>query len=111
MMEVVLHAEGENYKKIKDKLLTDEVVNRASITFKDAKQFGKDSGYIFIVNGEEHRCKRALELAKGEVDKESEGKNGIELAKEVTGKEKEEILKKIKEEEDRAIEGFGGIFG
>jgi len=102
-MEVVLHVEGNNYQKFKEKLLTDEVVNRASIVFKDAKQFGKDSGYLCIISGTEDRCKRAIELAKDE--------EGNELATEVTGEEKEEILKKIKEEEDKAIEGFGGIFG
>jgi len=105
-MEVLLHAETNNYKKIREKLLTDEVVNRASITFKEAKQFGRESGYLCVIKGEEPRCKRALELAKEEVEGES-----VELAKEITGEEKEEILKKIKEEEDKAIEGFGNIFG
>jgi hypothetical protein len=102
-MEVLLHAEGDNYRKLKDMLLADETVNRASIVFKEAKQFGKEGGYLCIVTGAEDRCKRALELAKG--------KEGNKLATEVVGKEKEEILKKIKEEEDKAIEGFGGIFG
>jgi len=102
-MEVILHAEGDNYKKLKDKLLTDEIVNRASITFKDAKQFGKERGYFCIVKGDEEKCTRAVQLAKTE--------EGEELAKELTGEEKEEVLKKIKEEEDRAIEGFGNMLG
>lgn len=102
-MEVILHTEGDSYRKIKEKLLADEIVNRASISFKDAKQFGKESGYLCIVKGEEERCKRALELTEDE--------EGNELATEIKGGEKEEILKKIKEEEDKAIEGFGSIFG
>lgn len=102
-MEVLLYAEGDNYRKLKDMLLADETVNRASIVFKEAKQFGKEGGYLCIVTGTEDRCKRAVELAKGKEDSK--------LATEVVGKEKEEILKKIKEEEDKAIEGFGGIFG
>jgi len=102
-MEVILQVEGKEFTKFKEKLLGDEIVNRASIVFKDAKQFGKDSGYFCIVTGTENRCKRAIELAKD--------KDGNELAVEVADNEKEEILKKIKEEETKAIEGFGGIFG
>jgi len=102
-MEIVLHVEGKGFTNFKEKLLRDEIVNRASIVFKDAKQFGKDSGYFCIISGSEDRCKRAIELAKDE--------DGNELAKEIVEEEKEEILKKIKEEENKAIEGFGGIFG
>ena len=102
-MDVILHAEGKNYRKLKEKLLADEIVNRASIVFKDAKQFDKESGYLCIVGGTEDRCERAKELAKDE--------EGNELATEISGEEKEEILKKVKEEEDKAIEGFGDIFG
>jgi hypothetical protein len=102
-MELVLHIEGANYAKLKEKLLTDETVNRASIVFKDAKQFGKEGGYLCIVSGTDERCKKALELAKDE--------GGSDLAKEVSGDEKEKILKQIKEEENKAIEGFGNILG
>lgn len=102
-MEIVLHIEGKEFTNFKEKLLRDEIVNRASIVFKDAKQFGKDSGYFCILSGTEDRCKRAIELTKD--------KDGNELAVEVADKEKEEILKKVKEEENKAIEGFGGIFG
>jgi len=102
-MEIVLHAAGDDYAKLKEKMLADEIVNRASIVFKDAKQFDKEGGYLLIVTGTDERCKRALELTKDE--------EGNELVTEISGEEKEEILKKIKEEEDKAIEGFGGIFG
>jgi hypothetical protein len=106
-MEVIIHTDENNYRKLKEKLLADEAVNRASIVFKEAKQFGKEGGYLSIVSGTEDRCKRAIELAKGL----GKDQKGSELAKEIVGKEKGEILKKIKEEEDKAIEGFGGIFG
>lgn len=102
-MELVLHIEGANYQKLKEKLLTDEIVNRASIVFKDAKQFGKESGYLCIVAGTDERCEKAIELSK---DTE-----GNEMAKEIKGEEKEKILKQIKEEENKAIESFGNILG
>ena len=106
-MEVILHAEGKNYRKLQDKLLKDEIVNRASIVFKEAKQYGLDGGYLCIVRGDEERCGRAVEIALGKAGEEAEE----QLAVELTGAEKEGISKKIKEEEDKAIEGFGGIFG
>jgi len=100
-MEIVVHVSDSNYQKLKEKLLTDDIVNRASIIFKEAKQFGKESGYICIIMGTEDRLKRALELAK---TVQSD-------VKEITDKEKKEILRKIKEEEEKAIEGFGNILG
>ena len=99
-MDVVIHSEGDNYSKLKEKLLLDETVNRASITFKDAKQYGKGSGYLCVVSGDEERCKKALDIATED-----------ELGTEIDGEEKESVLSKIKEEGDRASEGFGSIFG
>lgn len=102
-MELILHVDGSNYKKLQESLLADEIVNRASIIFKDAKQFGKEKGYFCIVSGTEERIEQAKTLIKdGE---------GNDIAVEIVDAEKEEILKRIKEEEDKAIEGFGGIFG
>jgi hypothetical protein len=111
-MEVVLQTDADKFARFKDSLLKDETVNRASIVFKGAEEFGLgDKGYYCCVSGLDAQCKRALELAKGGAGGEKEAESGSELAKEVAGDKKEKILKKIKEEEDRAMEGFGGIFG
>jgi hypothetical protein len=100
-MELVLLIEAKNYPKVKDKFLKDDSVSRASISFKEGSIIGKDDYYCYI-SGTEEQCRHVLELIK---------EDGIELAKEVTGKEKEEIINKIKEEEDKAVEGFGNILG
>jgi hypothetical protein len=105
-MELILHSIEGNYAKLKDRLMMDETVNRASMVFKEAGQFGLKGGYVIILSGSEDKCKKALELAKEQV-----GGKTIELAKEVTGKEKEQILRMLKEEEEKAAEGFGNIFG
>ena len=106
-MDVVLHVEnGDAYKKLKDKLLADETVNRASMVFKDAKLYTQKAGNLIILSGTEDRLKAALAIAKAE-----KTQDGKPAAAELEGKEKEEILRKLKEEEDKAIEGFGGIFG
>lgn len=96
-MDVVLLIESKNYQKVSEMLKKDELVSLASLLFKDAKLFGKE-GYYCWISGLEQQCKKALELTK-------------DLAKEVTGKEKEEFIEKIKEEEKKAVEGFGAILG
>jgi hypothetical protein len=96
-METVLLVETKNLNKVKDILLKDDLISRSSMTFKEGGIISKKDYYIYV-SGTEDQCKRALELTK-------------ELTKEVTGKEKDELINKIKEEENRAIEGMGGIFG
>ncbi|MBI2084019.1 MAG: hypothetical protein HYT70_00145 [Candidatus Aenigmarchaeota archaeon] len=96
-MEIVLHFKSENYAKGKDILLADDVVGRASMTFKEGSIIGKQ-GYYCYLSGTEEQCKRALELTK-------------DLAEEVRDEEKSLIIGKIKEEENRALEGFGNILG
>ena len=97
-MEIVLLIETKNYQKVKDALLKDDITSRASITFKEAKGYGGKEGYYSIISGLDEQCKRAMELAK-------------DLAKEVSGKEKEDLISKIKDEEEKANQAFGGIFG
>ena len=96
-MEVVLKFEAKDLQKLKDVLLKDDSVSRASMTFKDAGFIGKQ-GYYCYISGVEEQCKKAVELVKG-------------MAAAVEGDEKEQVIKKIKEEESKATEGLGGIFG
>ena len=96
-MEIVLHFKSENFAKCKDILLGDDVVGRASLTFKEGSIIGKD-GYYCYLSGTEEQCKKALELVK-------------ELAEEVKDETKSQLINKIKEEEEKAMEGFGNILG
>ena len=96
-MEIVLHFKSENLAKGKEILLTDDIVGRASLTFKDGTTIGKH-GYYCYFSGTEEQCKRALELIK-------------DLAEEVKNNDKALVIKKIKEEEESAIQGFGSILG
>lgn len=107
-METLIQIETKNYQKVKEMLLKDDVVSRASIVFKEAKLYRGKDGYYCYITGLEEQCKKALEIVK---QKDQKTGNVVELAKEVTGKEKEEFVKKIKDEEERAMEGFGNIFG
>jgi hypothetical protein len=96
-MEIVLQIESKNLQKVKDILLKDDIVSRASIVFKEGKALSSKEGYYCYISGTEEQCKRVIELTK-------------EVAKEAAEKEKIGIIKKIKEEQDKASEGFGGIF-
>jgi len=106
-MEIVLSMEQKNLQRVKDILLKDDVVSRASIVFKEAKGLTGKEGFYCYISGSEEQCKKALEKVKMKNEKTGEV---TELAKEVSSKEKEEVVSKIKEEEDKALEGFGGIF-
>jgi hypothetical protein len=97
-MEILLQAETKNYSKLRDILLKDDLISRASIVFKEAKTLGKEEGYFIYISGTEEQCKKALELTK-------------DLAEEVKNKEKDNFISKIKEESERANVAFGGIFG
>lgn len=96
-MELLMLIETKNYSKLREILLKDDVVSRASLTFKEAKNFGREEGYYCYVSGTDDQCKKVLELAK-------------DLSKEIKDKKKEEIINKIKEEENKANIAFGGIF-
>jgi len=98
-MEVVFKIKKQNLQKVKDMFLKDDVISKASIVFKEAKGLGfTGDNYYCYVSGVEEACKKAKELIKdlGELAKKEEEKK---------------VIDKIKEEEESAISGFGGIFG
>lgn len=96
-MEIVLKFESKDLQKVKDILLKDDAVSRASMTFKDGKFVNLD-GYFCYLSGTDEQAKRAIEITK-------------EIAKEAEQKERDAVIAKIKEEENKAQEGFGAIFG
>ena len=95
-MEVELYSKGEAAERLREILLKDEVVSRANVLFKDAKPLDREGFYIRIL-GSEEQCKRALELSK-------------DLAEEVSGEEKEKVLKCLRSEDEEMLSGFSGIF-
>jgi len=88
----------ENIEDTKRLLLTDDIVGRGSILFREASSLGmKEKCYYCLISGTEEQCEKAKILIK-------------DRAELVEGEEKEKIIKKIKVEEDAAAEGFGAIF-
>ncbi|RLG07074.1 MAG: hypothetical protein DRN59_01905 [Thaumarchaeota archaeon] len=93
---MILYVERGSADKLREILLKDDVVSRANVLFRDAKSLGKD-GYYVRVLGSEEQCKKALELAK-------------DLAEEVSGEEREKVLKMLESEDEEMLSGFSGVF-
>jgi hypothetical protein len=83
--------------KLKEVLNKDDSVSRASITFREGSMIGKE-GYFCLIQGNEEQRKKAIELSK-------------DLAKEADKKDSENLIAKIREEEEKASAGMGSIFG
>lgn len=96
-MKEVFLVKSENKIKAEDALKKDDVVGRGSITLKSPDSLDiKEEGYFIIVDCSQEGLARAGELLKG-------------LA--VKYGKKDEVLKKVEEQDDAALQGFGSILG
>lgn len=98
-MEVVFKVPEDKVAKVKN-VLEKDIISRGSSNLKKAKVLGfEESGNFLVYNSSEETCS---ELREGL--KDLEGVNEVEEDK------KEEVLTKVKEEEEEAMRGFGNIF-
>ncbi|MCL7392243.1 MAG: hypothetical protein LZ163_02435 [Thaumarchaeota archaeon] len=101
VVEIILKVKSENVDRVRNTLLSDDVVSRANVLVRDAKSLiggeGFEGYYVRII-GTDEQCNRASELVK-------------DIVEEVKGEEKERISAKFEEEGEAAVEGFGRIFG
>ncbi len=99
-MVYVCFVKSENVQKAEDALRADfDVAARQSITVRSASSLGiKREGSFFLISGSEEGVKKCQDLLKG-------------FAEKVDEKGLKEAERKIREEQEKAVEGFGGIFG
>ena len=97
-MEIVLKVKSENYQKVREILLKDDIISRASIIFKDGNQFGFENFYLIYISGTDEQIKKAIGVTK-------------DLAEKLEEEKEKDVIKKLKEESEKAIEGFGSILG
>ena len=98
-MKAVFFIGKEKYGQAKNKAYGDEAVSKQTITIREHSALGmKKEGYYMLIDGEDDAVKKAKELLKG-------------LAEELSGKEEEEVIAAIEEQDASAAEGFGAIFG
>jgi len=97
-MQVVFFVEKEKLQNAKE-IINQDPIGRQSITIRDNKSLGLETdGYYIMIDGSEEACEEARERLK-------------DVAKELEGDEKQKVIDKMKEMEESAMEGFGGIFG
>ena len=95
-MEIVVFVKKENLSKVEEILKKNEKTSMLSILIRDRKHFGYND-FIVYLSGLEDYIKIALEITK-------------DLAEVAKKEEQDKIIGKLKEEEQKAFEGFGEIF-
>lgn len=108
-MEKAYRIEPSTLKDVKNVLEAEDMVEdetdinqwkRQGYNLRDAKSLGMDKeGTYLHVEGDE------------KFFKENEEEIDLEGVEEVEGEEKEKVINKIKEEQEKAAEGMGTIFG
>ena len=94
-MEELYLVKSVDKGKVEELLKTDDIVSRQSIIIRSASILEvEDDGFFILIKGSDESIKKADELLK-------------DLAKKYPNKEK--IIKKINEQEDSAMQGFGNI--
>lgn len=102
-MEIVYECENSKKKDL-DKILADDPYGKYS--FARASYQLKEGSFI---DGEKDKCYLYVK-AEEELLKELEKKLG-DLAKRTSNEIEQKIIKKINDEQDSAVSGFGDIFG
>ena len=98
-MKILFYLEKDKYQRANDIVLKNDVLSRQSINFREAGSLGlKETGYYLELDCSEEAVPEARNILK-------------DLAKELTGKEKEKILEIIQKQDEAANAGFGAIFG
>ena len=96
-MRVVYLLPAENKAKAEELLKKDDAVNRGSITIRSALSlYIEEDGYFIVYDGSDEAVKLADGLLKGLAERY---------------KKAVDVLRKLDEQEDAAIEGFGNILG
>ncbi len=94
-MKEVWLIKGEK-NKVENILKGDDTTSRHSISFRDLSSMNLGDGYVLIVDAPEDVLKKVETLCEGMIEKFDK---------------KDEVLKILKEDEEKAINGFGSIFG
>ena len=99
-MKIVFDVKPE--KKAEAELIakSDDTISRQSIIMRSAASLGMEekmgTSYVLVIDGSEEAVRKARELLK-------------DIAKEI--EQPDSILEKIREDDEKAVEGFGSIFG
>lgn len=88
---------NDNRSAAEDALRKDDLVGRQSIYVRSAPHIDiKEDGYFIVIDGSEEAVAQAKALLAG-------------IA--AVYEKKDEVIRKMEEQEERAIEGFGNLLG
>lgn len=98
-MKIVWLVPDDKLEEVKNKLFSDDITARQSITIRAARSldFNKDGSYVFL-NASEDAIKKAKELV---------GSSGTVLEDD----DQDEVINRIETADEDVAVGFGGIFG
>jgi hypothetical protein len=97
-MYTVLKINKENSSKV-DALYQDDLVSRQTIIRRDNVSLGlKDEALYVIIDGSQEAIDRAVVISK-------------DFATVLSASERENVYKKVKEQDESTLEGIGSIFG
>ena len=99
-MKLIFIIARKDYSKASEKILKDEELAKQSVTFRESRALGLAGNEYYLDIDIDEKLLGRLEEALEGLD-----------AKRLEGKEKENVVFKIKEQEDNAVQGFGNIFG
>jgi hypothetical protein len=99
-MKIVFSIEPANKAEAELIVKEDDIISRQSIIMRTAASLGMEAKlgnvYVLVIDGSDVSINKARELLKN-------------LAKLI--EDSDEIFRKIKEDDEKAVEGFGAIFG
>jgi len=101
-MKVVFEISKEKFKDAKKVLeenpYAEDSFAKVGYVLKEGKSLGEDDNYYVYLDASEEFVKKAKERLKN-------------VAKTAEGKKAERIIRKVEEEQNSAVSGFGSLFG
>jgi len=102
LMKIVFEISKEKFKDAKKILeenpYAEDSFAKAGYVLKEGKALGEDENYYIYLDAGEDFVKKAKEKLK-------------DVAKAVEGEKAERIIKKVEDEQNSAVSGFGSLFG
>lgn len=95
-MKEVWLVKSENKNKVENIVKSDDIISRHSIMFRDLNAMNLGNGYALIIDAPDDVIERVENLCKGLIEKFDK---------------KDKVLEIISDEDEKAINGFGNIFG
>ena len=97
-MDMIYHVEPDEKSHVEE-IINNDPIYKLSVTWQKCSALDKDrKGYFLLLSGTEALCDKAQKAL-------------ADVANELGGDEKKDVIADIKEREEKSMQGFGSIFG